>query len=262
MTATTSRWADLVEWLRRPLILLLVISAVGLGLATLLGWAFGEVYEAVTENNGIAGFDQPVLTWMVASRTPVFTALVNGFTETGGPIGMPIIGVIVTVILVRFSHAIRPLILSLVAGGGSLAMTLAVKSLVGRSRPPLAEAVPPYESSASFPSGHALNAIVITGILVYSTLLIVRTSRARWITVIVGAVYAIAIGLSRVYLGHHWLSDVVGAWLLGLAWLTVVIVAHRLVHAYATRARPDRTALTAGSVSAPGTDPATADPGA
>ena len=139
-------------------------------------------------------------------------------------------------------------------------MTLAIKSLVGRSRPPLAEAVPPYESSASFPSGHALNAIVITGILVYSILLIVRTQRARWLTVIVGGAYAIAIGLSRVYLGHHWLSDVVGAWLLGLAWLAVVIVAHRLVHAYAKRARPDRTALTSGSVSAPWKDPVAEDP--
>ena len=260
MTPTASRWAGLVEWLRRPLVLLLLISAVGLGLATLLGWGFAEVYEAVTNNNGIAGFDQPVLDAMVAGRAPVLTVIVNGFTMTGGPIGMPIIGVVATGILVRVARAVRPLILSLVAGGGSLAMTLAIKSLVGRSRPPLAEAVPPYESSASFPSGHALNAIVITGILVYSILLIVRTQRARWLTVIVGGAYAIAIGLSRVYLGHHWLSDVVGAWLLGLAWLAVVIVAHRLVHAYANRARPDRTALTTGSVSAPGKDPVAEDP--
>ena len=260
MTATTSRWAGLVEWLRRPLILLLLISAVGLGLATLLGWAFAEVYEAVTENNGIAGFDQPVLSWMVASRTPVFTTLVNWFTQTGGPIGMPIIAVVVTAILMRASHSIRPLILTLVAGGGSLAMTIAIKSLVGRQRPPLAEAVPPYESSASFPSGHALNAIVITGILVYSTLLVVRTSRARWITTVVGAAYALLIGLSRVYLGHHWLSDVIGAWLLGLAWLAVVIVAHRLVHAYARRTRRADRAIAGPSLLSK--DPATEDPGA
>lgn len=260
MTRTPSRWADLADWLRRPLVLLLLVSAVGLGLATLLGWGFAEVYEAVTNNNGIAGFDQPVLDAMVASRTLALTVIVNAFTMTGGPIGMPIIGVVVTGILVRVSRTVRPLILSLVAGGGSLAMMLAIKSLVGRSRPPLAEAVPPYESSASFPSGHTLNAIVITGILVYSILLIVHTQRARWLTVIVGGAYAIAIGLSRVYLGHHWLSDVVAAWLLGLAWLAVVIVAHRLVHAYATRARPDRTALTTGSVSAPGKDPVAEDP--
>jgi len=127
MTRTPARWAGFVEWLRRPLILLLVISAVGLGLATLLGWAFGEVYEAVTENNGIAGFDQPVLDAMVASRTPAVTLFVNGFTQTGGPIGMPIIAVVVTVILMRVSQAVRPLILTLVAAGGSLAMTLAIK---------------------------------------------------------------------------------------------------------------------------------------
>ena len=261
MTRTPARWAGFVEWLRRPLILLLVISAVGLGLATLLGWAFGEVYEAVTENNGIAGFDQPVLDAMVASRTPAFTTLVNGFTQTGGPIGMPIIAVVVTVILMRVSKAVRPLILTLVAAGGSLAMTLAIKGLVGRSRPPLAEAVPPFESSASFPSGHTLNAIVITGILVYSTLLVVRTNRARWWTVIGGGTYAIAIGLSRVYLGHHWLSDVVGAWLLGLAWLAVVIVAHRLAHAYATRTRRTEDPAIAGP-SALSKDPVAQDPGA
>lgn len=258
MTPTASRWADLLEWLRRPLILLLAISAVGLGLATMLGWAFAEVYEAVTENNGIAGFDEPVLTAMVASRTPAFTLFVNGFTQTGGPIGMPIIALVVTGILMRVSHAVRPLILTLVAAGGSLAMTLAIKSLVGRQRPPLVEAVPPYESSASFPSGHTLNAIVITGILVYSTLLIARTNRARWLTMVIGGAYAIAIGLSRVYLGHHWLSDVVGAWLLGLAWLAVVIVAHRLAHAYMTRTRRADPAI-AGPVR-PLTGPATEDP--
>jgi undecaprenyl-diphosphatase len=261
MTRTPARWTGFVEWLRRPVILLLAISAAGLGLATLFGWAFAEVYEAVTENNGIAGFDQPVLDAMVASRTPAFTLFVNGFTQTGGPIGMPIIALVVTVILMRVSHVVRPLILTLVAAGGSLAMTLAIKSLVGRSRPPLVEAVPPYESSASFPSGHTLNAIVITGILVYSTLLVVRTSRARWLTVIIGSVYAIAIGLSRVYLGHHWLSDVVGAWLLGLAWLAVVIVAHRLAHAYATRTRRTSDPAIAGP-SVPLKGPATEDPGA
>ena len=258
MTRTASRWSDLLEWLRRPLILLLVISAVGLGLATMLGWAFGEVYEAVTENDGIAGFDQPVLTAMVASRTPALTTFVNGFTQTGGPIGMPIIALVVTAVLMRVSHAVRPLILTLVAAGGSLALTLAVKSLVGRGRPPLVEAVPPYESSASFPSGHALNAIVITGILVYSTQLIVRTNRARWLTVVVGGAYAIAIGLSRVYLGHHWLSDVVGAWLLGLAWLAVVVVAHRLARAYMRRTRRSDRAI--GGEVTPSADPAAEGP--
>jgi membrane-associated phospholipid phosphatase len=55
-----------------------------------------------------------------------------------------------------------------------------------------------------------------------------RTLRARVLTVMAAAVFALAVGLSRVFLGHHWFTDVLGAWTLGLAWLAVVITAHRL----------------------------------
>lgn len=226
----------------RPILVLLVVCAVGLGLATMLGWGFTEVYEAVTDGNGIAGFDHPVLEAMVASRTPAMASAVTWFTMTAGQVAMPIWATVVALVLVRVSRRWTPLILLLVAGAGSLALTIVLKNLVARARPPLAEAVPPYESSASFPSGHSLNALVVAGIIIYCLLRVQRRQWVRVLTAVGGGLYIALIGLSRVYLGHHWLSDVIGAWLLGLSWLAVVVVGHRIARAYALRKHPAEAA--------------------
>jgi undecaprenyl-diphosphatase len=119
-------------------------------------------------------------------------------------------------------------VLTLIAAAGSLAMTTVGKHLIGRSRPPRELAVPPFESSPSFPSGHTLNATVIIGVLIYLWLLHLTTARARAWAVAMGAFFVVSMGLSRVYLGHHWLTDVIAGWLIGLGWLAAVITAHRL----------------------------------
>jgi membrane-associated phospholipid phosphatase len=110
------------------------------------------------------------------------------------------------------------------AGTGSLAMTVAGKQIFGRARPDV--------SSPAFPSGHSLNAIVIAGIVAYLLILRQETRWARIATATAAAFFAVTMGLSRVYLGHHWLTDVIAAWMLGAAWLALVITAHRL---YLTR---------------------------
>jgi undecaprenyl-diphosphatase len=115
-----------------------------------------------------------------------------------------------------------------VAALGSLAMTIAGKDLVARARPPQALAVPPFESSPSFPSGHTLNATVLTGVAVYLVLRRIDSPRGRAVVVGAGALFVLTMGLSRVFLGHHWLTDVVAGWALGLAWAAVVVTAHRL----------------------------------
>ncbi|GAA4898826.1 hypothetical protein GCM10025789_16010 [Tessaracoccus lubricantis] len=135
---------------------------------------------------------------------------------------------------------ITPLVLTAIAVGGSLLITVLGKHYIGRARPPVEEAVPPFESSMSFPSGHSLNALVIAGILAY---LLIRHFWARrrwaaWLSAAVAALYAISMGLSRVFLGHHWLTDVFGAWAIGLAWLTVVIACHRVWHMVRARTEP------------------------
>ena len=130
-----------------------------------------------------------------------------------------------------------------IAVAGSLTLTTVGKNLVGRARPPLEDAVPPYEYAFSFPSGHALNSTVIAGIVAYLLVRRLKTRRAKVLTVVIAAAWAIAMGLSRVFLGHHWLTDVAVAWLIGGAWLAVLITAHQLFLATRRRSRPapDRT---------------------
>jgi undecaprenyl-diphosphatase len=178
--------------------------------------------------DGLAGLDHPVLEAAKAMRTPGLTRVVQVYTTIGGPIGMPVLATVVLALLAWRWRAWDPVLLGLATGAGSLAMTVVGKVVVGRVRPPLADAVPPYEQSFSFPSGHSLNAMALAGITAYVVVRRLRTRRARVVTVVLVAAFGVTMGLTRVYLGHHWLTDVVVAWVLALGWLSVVITAHRL----------------------------------
>ncbi|PYY37764.1 phosphatidic acid phosphatase [Curtobacterium sp. MCJR17_055] len=208
--------------------LLVLTLLVGIGIATTATWAASEVYDAVREADDVAVLDRPVLDWMLTLRSPVLDQGVTWWTDIAGTIGMPIVAVLFLIGFTVQRRAWTPLVLLVAASAGSLAMTIAGKDLIGRSRPPLSDAVPPYEHSPSFPSGHTLNSTVIVGTIVY--LLLLRQSRVvtRVWTIVAGTLFVLSVGVSRVFLGHHWTTDVLAAWALGLAWLAVVITAHRL----------------------------------
>jgi membrane-associated phospholipid phosphatase len=207
---------------------LIVTLIVGAMIAVSLSAVFAQVYESVVAADGVAGLDHPVLDTAKTVRSPVVDVLATAYTDIGGTVGMPALALTVMVVLALRRRSWTPVILIVTAGAGSLLMTIAGKQLIGRTRPPLVDAVPPYEYSASFPSGHSLNSVVIAGIVAYLIVLRLRSQRVRTLTVILAALFAATMGLSRVYLGHHWLTDVLAAWSLGAAWLAMVITAHRL----------------------------------
>ncbi len=200
----------------------------GLVVVAVLTTLAAEVYDAVVDADGVAGLDRPVLRFMVSARTDLGERIVSAYTWVGGPVVMPIVVLILAAALSIAWRQWTPVILILVTMAGSLTLTVLGKAFVGRTRPPFADAVPPLEDSASFPSGHALNSVALAGIVSY--LLLRRLARvwARVLTIVLAAAFAVTMGLSRVYLGHHWLTDVLVAWALGLAWVAAVVTAHRL----------------------------------
>ncbi len=218
----------LAEWIG-PRWTVLLILAVGATVVTMMTAASAEIYDAVSESDDIASLDRPVLHAAVEMRTPWLNDAVTAFTNLGGKIIMPVLAAIATGILVYLRQSVAPLILMVAAAAGSLLMTIVGKDAIGRMRPPLEAAVPPFSTSPSFPSGHTLNATVIAGVVAYILVLHLRTNRSRILAIVLAGLFAVAMGLSRVYLGHHWLTDVAVAWTLGLAWLAVLITAHRLL---------------------------------
>jgi undecaprenyl-diphosphatase len=223
---------------------LILTLAAGALIAAGLTAVFAQVYDSVTEADGVAGLDHPVLDAGKSVRSPLMDVIITAYTDVGGTIGMPILALSALAVLGIRRRSWTPVILIALAGAGSLLMTIAGKRLIGRARPELADAVPPYEYSASFPSGHALNSVVIAGIVAYLIILRLKTPRSRVLAAALAAVFALTMGLSRVYLGHHWLTDVVAAWALGLAWLALIITAHRLYLTVRKQRTPSATAST------------------
>jgi undecaprenyl-diphosphatase len=207
---------------------LAVTASVGalviLGLTAASAW----VYDAVAEKDGISGPDRPTLDHVIALRTPLANQLFTVFTHLGGPLYMTLIASAVTLLMVWLWRSLTPLILMIIAVAGSLTFTKVGKAIVGRPRPPLSDAVPPYEHAFSFPSGHTLNSTVIAGMVAYLVASRLTSRLGIALCVVLAVAWAVAMGFSRIFLGHHWLTDVIFAWFLGLAWLALLITAHRM----------------------------------
>jgi len=121
----------------------------------------------------------------------------------------------------------------LVTGAGALVLDPVLKSLVGRLRPVVPHPIA-HGTGDSFPSGHSFGSIVCYGAIL---LVFLPVARGRWrpaFTAIIATLVAV-IGISRILLGVHYLSDVVGAWALGVTWLGITAFAFELTRSAAGR---------------------------
>ncbi|GAA0555602.1 hypothetical protein GCM10010172_42960 [Paractinoplanes ferrugineus] len=215
--AERTGWAPLRHFAERSVLGLLAVVAAGLGFGTLLllvryRWTpLQRLDQSIAD--GLNGLVAPH-SWAVAALKGVSTA--------GGP-GWLIPLVVVMVVLLLIRRLPRLAIYLGVTGLGALLLDPALKALVGRVRPVVADPIA-YGGGASFPSGHTLGSTIVYGSL---TLVFLSLVKRRWL-IGVAAVVIVAIGLSRIALGVHFLSDVLAGWLLGLAWISITAYAFRV----------------------------------
>jgi undecaprenyl-diphosphatase len=196
-----------------------VVGFVGL-IASLI--VLGSIAEAVRAQE-IFALDTWATPFLHGIASPGLDALMNALTDIGSSLVIVPIFVVVVGWLVWKRRYGAALFLG-VASGGSLVLQATMKLFFARPRPqlPWAQVLPDY----SFPSGHTMNAFIF-----YVALALILWSvsgrRMGLAAVALALALALAVGVSRIYLGYHYLTDVVGGLLAGIAWLLVVGAAFR-----------------------------------
>lgn len=202
------------------------ISLAVVGLA-----AFAVILVDVVGKDGISVIDAPVEHWLDASRSGPLTAVMIGLAIVFGPIGLPIIVVVVVATWGFFAkHAWRPLLL----GCGTLTGVIIVQiitRLVGRSRPPTSLMLFGIDRTYSFPSGHVLGACDFLLILTYLVFSRRKNLRTTVVAFVIAVLLIFAAATSRVYLGYHWPTDALASMAISLVILGAVIAVdtHRTV---------------------------------
>ncbi|MEY2488173.1 MAG: hypothetical protein QOC70_115 [Verrucomicrobiota bacterium] len=190
---------------------------VGLLVILAAGWWFGDIAEDMSRNAATRLLDERVAFWFHEHATPALThiaRLVTFFGSVGFVAGA---SSCVAIVLVVRKSWYQLLALVLAVGAGSL-LNILLKHSFHRQRPMLENPLVTL-TSFGFPSGHTMGSTLFYGLLAVFAAHSVRTWRLRALTFCSAAVVIALIGLSRVYLGAHYLTDVLGAIAVGLAWL-------------------------------------------
>ena len=188
-----------------------------------LAWIFGSIAAGVTSRDPIVQLDQQLAEWFNQHGTPFFfrTMTVVSFFGSGDWI-YSVSGL--AALLLMWRRAWYPVLLLLFAipCGGWLNVLL--KSAFERERPVVAHPLVALESF-SFPSGHTMGATLFYGLAVVFAFYWVRAWRSRVWIIAAASFVVFLVGLSRIAIGAHFLSDVVGAIAAGLAWLSICVTA-------------------------------------
>jgi undecaprenyl-diphosphatase len=186
---------------------------------------FGLVLQRAFVDNGPTTFDAHVTRWFVDHRSDALTSVMRALTWLGSSwVIVPLTGIVVTVLALRYS-VVLAVYVALAVAGASLLSTLA-KRIVGRDRPPEWVRLA-HITSSSFPSGHATQAAATYLALAVIACCFVHRARLRVLIWGAAGVVIVLVGVSRVYLGVHWATDVLGGWLLGAVWVGGLSVVFR-----------------------------------
>lgn len=194
-------------------------------------YIFALITESWTDEEALYAFDQRIYLWLVDAMDPTVLSIMQVLTHFGDLITITVLSVAIGVFLYVRGHPWRLVELFTTVGIGAAVMW-GLKLVFGRGRPTesIVEA-----AGHSFPSGHSFMAAALYAFFIYLTWRMVRSDAIRIGATIVLVLIIFVTGLSRVVLRVHWVSDVLGGFTAGLAWLVCSLIIAQAIRTFRTR---------------------------
>lgn len=190
-------------------------------LSAALSLAVFSIIALSISDNQIHRFDDSLITWIQGMESQGMTRWMELFTWIGSGIPVVIITILSMVVLYVFLRHRRELLFLGCVIAGSAILNSLLKLMFQRARPTIHRII--EVSGYSFPSGHSMAAFSLYGGLAFLIWKHIPTAAGRVLMIIVSAMFILMIGMSRIYLGVHYPSDVVGGYFMSGCWLAVCI---------------------------------------
>lgn len=225
MTTTHSPKNRAHKMSRKRIIASASLFAAGLAL-------FLTMYVSATTGGGAAMFDVPLHQWALMQRDPLLTVVMQTVTTVSSPVVLVLATIIGSGLWAwKRRDAWRPILFTATMATAYV-LTSVIKELVERTRPAVADMVPPFELDFSFPSGHTIGAAMFVFALGYLMYAHYRSRAVLTWWSVAAAISIAAVAFSRIYLGYHWFTDVSASVGLALIILAGTVLADGLRHKY------------------------------
>lgn len=218
-------WTSRFAWLH-PKAYLVIHIILGLLLAATCAWLFYQIADAIGGNGRVVTFDHRTAKWIEAHNTERGERIALAISLLGNQALWPIVILVGLACLLRREWP-RVALVIIASGGGALLNTM-LKARFHRGRPIWASEF--SVDGTSFPSGHAMAAFIGWGIIAYLVAAHVHHARTRKFIFVTAALLIFIIGMTRVYLDVHFVSDVLAGFSAGGVWLFVCVSGFRFAH--------------------------------
>lgn len=203
---------------------------VGILVMVIAGALFGLIAENVIGNGALTIVDVQLAQWLHAHSTPALTQALLVVTHLHDPLVISPVAILITLTLIWIKRWYAAMAVLLVVQGGML-LNLLAKQAFHRSRPLFDDPIVTL-TTYSFPSGHVVASTVFYGVL--AALLVSHTPswRRAFCILLTALAMVLLVAFSRMYLGAHYLSDVLAAFLEGIIWLVFCLTAIQIYRDY------------------------------